>query len=139
VHPAAPDVERRVDTVEVEPAEAEAAVGILESVEPAPGPRLEPGRLVLGRVDGLADALELSLDPLEACVGVVDVRLFRSQIRMSHASRLVTKSRAAKGAAMPRRHQPHIEEDPVQQQPKFTAREARLKVWLGRSAKHFGR
>jgi hypothetical protein len=84
VHPAAPDVQRRVDPVEVEPAEAEAAVRVLESVEPAPGPRLEPGRLVLGRVDGLADALELSLDPLEAFVGVVDVRLFGSEVGMGH-------------------------------------------------------
>ncbi len=82
VHPAATDVERRVEAVEVEPAEAEAAVRVLERVEPAPRPRLEPGRLVLGRVDRLADALELSLHPLDAVVGVVDVRLLGGQIRV---------------------------------------------------------
>jgi hypothetical protein len=75
VHPTAPDVQRRGGAVDVELAEAEPAVDVLEGRDPAPGPVLEPRGLVLGRVHGLADPLELPPDPLDAVVGVVDVRL----------------------------------------------------------------
>ena len=75
MHPAAADVERRRRAVDVELAEAEPAVDVLERREPAARVLLEPPRLVLGRVDGLAEPRELPLDALDALVGVVDVRL----------------------------------------------------------------
>ena len=84
VHPAAADVERPLDGLEVEPAEEEAALGVLEGREPLRRPRVERrlGDLAVGGVGGAADDLA---HPLEARVGVVDVRLLGLQLRMAHA------------------------------------------------------
>ena len=85
VHPAAADVERPLDRLEVEPAEEEAALGVLEGREPLRRPGVERGLrdLAVGGVGGAADDLAHAL---EARVGVVDVRLLGLQLRMAHAS-----------------------------------------------------
>ena len=85
VHPAPADVERPLDRLEVEPAEHQPALGILEGREPLRRPRVERrlGDLAVGRV---ARAQHDLAHPLEVLVGAVDVRLLRLQLRMAHAS-----------------------------------------------------
>jgi len=78
VHPAAADVERPQRPVEVEPAEAEPALGVLEGHKPPSRPGVEDGGF------DLADArparpLELCPHLLEAGVRVVDVGLLGCQ------------------------------------------------------------
>ena len=79
VHPAPPDVERPEDAVEVEPAEAEAALGVLERQQPLVRPGLEDERLDLAD-PGVAGALDLPPHLLEAGVGVVDVGLLGGEL-----------------------------------------------------------
>ena len=85
VHPAAADVQRPLDRLEVEPAEEEAAFGVLEGGEPLRRPGVERGLrdLAVGGVGGARDDVAHAL---EARVGVVDVRLLRFQLGMAHAS-----------------------------------------------------
>ena len=85
VHPAAADVERPLDRLEVEPAEHQPAFGILEGREPLRRPRVER-RLRDLAVGGIARAQHDLAHPLEARVGVVDVGLLCFQLRMAHAS-----------------------------------------------------
>ena len=79
VHPAAADVQRPLDRLEVEPAEEEAAFGVLEGGEPfhRPGVECRLRDLAVGGVGGAHDDVA---HPLEARVGVVDVRLLRFQL-----------------------------------------------------------
>ena len=87
VHPAAADVQRPLDRLEVEPAEQETAFGVLEGREPLRRPRIERGLrdLAVGGIGGTSDDVAHAL---EARVGVVDVCLLRLQLRMAHASSL---------------------------------------------------
>ena len=84
VHPAAADVERPLDRFEVEPAEEEAALGVLEGREPLrrPGVERRLSDLAVGGVGGAADDLA---HPLEARVGVVDVRLLGLEVGVAHS------------------------------------------------------
>ena len=84
VHPAAADVERPRRSLEVEPPEAEAALGVLERASRWPPTRRSPpARPRRRRVAGAARRPR-------ACarvrVGAVDVRLLGLQIRMAHRS-----------------------------------------------------
>ena len=83
VHPAPADVERPLDRLEVEPAEHQPALGVLEGREPLRRPRVERRLrdLAVGRV---ARAQHDLPHPLEVLVGAVDVRLLGGQIRMAH-------------------------------------------------------
>jgi hypothetical protein len=81
VDPPAPDVQRPHDAVEVEPAEAQPALGVLERDEPLGRPGLEQERLDLAD-PGLAGPLDLSPQLLQTGVGMVDVRLLRLQLRV---------------------------------------------------------
>ena len=85
VHPAAADVQRPLDRLEVEPAEEEAALGVLEGGEPLHGPGVECGLRDLA-VGGVGSAHDDVAHVLEALVGVVDVRLLRFQLGVAHAS-----------------------------------------------------
>ena len=85
VHPAAADVERPLDRFEVEPAEEEAAFGVLEGGEPFRRPGIERG-LRDFTVGGIGSTDHDVAHALEAGVGVVDVRLLGFQFRMTHAS-----------------------------------------------------
>ena len=84
VHPAAADVQRPLDRLEVEPAEEEAAFGVLEGGEPLHRPGVECGLRDLA-VGGIGGAHDDVAHALEARVGVVDVRLLRLQLRMAHS------------------------------------------------------
>ena len=79
VHPAAADVQRPDDAVEVEPAEAEAAFGVVEGDEPLRGPGLQHECLDLADA-GLAGPLHLPPHLLQAGVGMVDVGLLRLEL-----------------------------------------------------------
>jgi len=87
VHPAPAYVERALDALEVESAEEEAALGVLEGGETPRAPRVQRGLrdLAVGRVarprDDVAHALE-------AAVGTVDVRLLGGKLRMAHPPNL---------------------------------------------------
>jgi hypothetical protein len=83
VHPAAADVERALDRLEVEPPEHEPALGVLEGGEPLRRPRVERRLrdLAVCRVGGAPDHLAHAL---EARVRVVDVRLLGGQIGVAH-------------------------------------------------------
>ena len=86
VHPAAADVERILGTLDVEPAETEAALGVGEGPEAAGRPALDR----LGRDLGRARARRADDDLAhagEARVGVIDVRLLRREIRVTHGRR----------------------------------------------------
>ena len=74
VHPAAADVERRRDLLEVEAAEAEALLGVLERPQPLGGPGVHR-RLRDLAVDAVARARDDSAHPLELLVRAVDVGL----------------------------------------------------------------
>jgi hypothetical protein len=75
VHPATADVERAQHAVEVEAAEAEPALGVLEGDEASRRPGVEDRGLDLSD-SGLACTLELLPHLFEAAVRVVDVSLF---------------------------------------------------------------
>ena len=94
VHPAAADVERPLDRFEVEPAEEEAAFGVLEGREPFRRPGIERGLRDFA-VGGIGSAHDDVAHPLEAGVGVVDVRLLRFQFRMAHGPSVRNPSSAA--------------------------------------------
>jgi hypothetical protein len=83
VDPAPTDVERPRGPVDVEAAEDEAAVGILEGPQPAarPGLERERGDLAVGEPRGSGDRLP---HPLELHVGAVDVGLLGGELRMRH-------------------------------------------------------
>ena len=85
VHPAAADVQRPLDRLEVEPAEEQAALGVLEGGEPfhAQASSASLRDLAVGGVGGAHDDVA---HPLEARVRVVDVRLLGLQLGMAHAS-----------------------------------------------------
>ena len=83
VHPAAADVERALDGLEVEAAEHQAALGVLERREPLRRPRVER-RLRDLAVGGVAGPQHDVPHALEARVGAVDVRLLGCQLRMAH-------------------------------------------------------
>ena len=83
VHPAPPDVERGLERLEVEPAEAEPALGVVVRREPARGPRVER-RLGDLAVRGVGRANDDVPHVLEALVRVVDVRLLRRKLRVRH-------------------------------------------------------
>src|SRR5581483_5672580 len=83
VHPAPTDVQRAQRPVERQPAEAEAALRILERLLPPLEPRLHRDGGELGRGPVLR-ALERRAHLVERLVRVVDVRLFRCQLRVSH-------------------------------------------------------
>jgi hypothetical protein len=91
VHPPAAHVERLRRDVEVEAAEAEPPLRVLERAQPAHRPRLERERrdLAVGRVRG---SLDEAAHPVETVVRVVDVRLLRRQVRVRHADRMVAPS-----------------------------------------------
>ena len=85
MHPAAADVQRLLDRLEVEPAEKQPALGVLEGRETACAPGLERERrdlLVGGGCGARGDVAHL----LEARVRVVDVRLLGRKIGVAHAS-----------------------------------------------------
>ena len=78
--------------VEIEPSEAEAPLGVLERLEAPNRPCLERERrdLAVGRVRRALDDLA---HPVEALVGVVDVRLLGREIGMGHATRMSARRR----------------------------------------------
>ena len=84
VHPAAADVQRTLDRLEVEPAEEQAAFGVLEGGEPFHRPRVEC-RLRDLAVGGIGRTHDDVAHPLETRVRVVDVRLLRLQLWVAHA------------------------------------------------------
>jgi hypothetical protein len=86
VHPAAADVERLRRRVEIEPPEAEAALGVLERAQPLRRPRLERERrdLVVRRVRRVLDRLA---HPVEVRVRRVDVRLLCGKVGVAHRKR----------------------------------------------------
>ncbi len=83
VHPAAPDVQRLGGALEVDAAEAEAALCIGEGHEPARGPGLERLRLDLAAARRRRP-LDRLAHPVEAPVGVIDVRLLGGQLGVRH-------------------------------------------------------
>ena len=94
VHPAAADVQRPFDILEVEPAEEEAPLRILEGREPPGAPRLEgEGRdLLVGGRRRPADDLT---HPLETGVRVVDVALLGFELGMRHRASVAAAVAAA--------------------------------------------
>jgi len=86
VNPATPDVQGAYDTVEVEAAEAQAALGVLERDQPLGRPGLENERLDLADAS-FPRSLDLLSHLLQTGVGMVDVRLFRLELGM-HAGRV---------------------------------------------------
>ena len=81
VHPATADVERTEDAVEVEPPEAESALGVLERDQAPGAPGFEHGGFDLAD-PGFACALDHAAHLLQADVGVVDVRLLGCELRV---------------------------------------------------------
>ncbi len=83
VHPASADVERPLDLLEVEPPEDEATLCVFVRREPTCAPSLERERrhLLVGRGRRPSDDLP---HPLEAHVGMVDVRLLGRQVWVRH-------------------------------------------------------
>jgi hypothetical protein len=83
VDPATADIECAQRAVERQAAEAEPTFCVLERPQPPARPRLERerGDLVVGRVRGAGDGLA---HPVETLVRVIDVRLLRCQLGMSH-------------------------------------------------------
>ena len=79
------DVQGLEDRLEVEPSEAEPALGILERTEPPRRPRVH-GRLRDLAVDVVGRARDGRPHPLQVVVRAVDVRLLRFELRMAHAS-----------------------------------------------------
>ena len=79
MHPAPPDVQRGRHLVQVETAEAEAALGLLECLQPSAGPSFKQRRIPFVLVDGFADSLDLAAHQLETRIGVVDVCLLGGQ------------------------------------------------------------
>ena len=75
MHPAAADVERPQHAVEVQAAEAQPALGVLERDQAPRGPGVEDRGLDFADA-GLARPFELLPHLFEAAVGVVDVGLF---------------------------------------------------------------
>src|SRR5205085_2867779 len=85
VDPAAADVERVLDVVEIEPAEAEASLGVLEGDETPRRPRVER-RLRDLAVGVVARARDDVAHALQTRVGAVDVGLLGRELRMCHRS-----------------------------------------------------
>ena len=94
MHPAPADVERPRELLEVEPAEAQPALGVLERAQPPrrPGVHRRLGDLAVDLVGGAGDA---GAHALEVVVRAVDVRLLRSQLGVAHATTVTRTSRAA--------------------------------------------
>src|SRR5207302_1743875 len=70
VYPAPADVERSRNLVDVETAEAQAALRLLERLQPPACPGLEQRRVPFVLVDRLAHALDLAPHPVEAGIRV---------------------------------------------------------------------
>ena len=87
VDPAPPDVERPLERLEVEAAEAEPALGVLVGSEPPRRPGVERSlrHLAVRRVGGTDDDVA---HVLQAGVGVVDVRLLRRELGVRHDPRV---------------------------------------------------
>jgi hypothetical protein len=87
VHPAAPDIERPVHGLDVEPAEAEAAFGVLERLEPLSAPFLQRERRHFRR--RRVNALDQRVaHPVEMLVRVIEIRLLGREIGMHHRRRI---------------------------------------------------
>ncbi len=87
VHPATTDIERSCCRLEVEPAEAETSVRVLERAQALCRPRIHR-RLRDLAVHLVARRGEDVAHPLEVLVGPVDVRLLGCQLGMAHESTL---------------------------------------------------
>ena len=95
VYPAAAHVERAFGGIDVDPAEAEAALGVLEADETPRRPGLDRLGRDLRRA-GRGGPEEDLPHLVEALVGVVEVRLLGREIRVRHASR--TRRSPTRGA-----------------------------------------
>src|SRR5262249_60033266 len=87
VHPAAADVQRPADRLDVEPAEAQPALGVLIGPQAARRPGVHRGLRDLA-VDLVAGRCHHLPHPLEMLVGAVDVPLLAFDVRVAHASKL---------------------------------------------------
>ena len=83
VHPTAADVQRPLQCLDVESTEAEAALRVLERPQPSRGPCLHRDLSDL-TVDAVRSVRDRGAHPLQMLVRVVDVGLFRRQLRMAH-------------------------------------------------------
>ena len=100
VHPAPADVERPPHRLEVEPAEAEPALGVLERPQPSRGPGVHR-RLRDLAVDAVGRAGDGGAHALEVPVRAVDVRLLRCQLGMAHAIHRNADLARARGRMQP--------------------------------------
>ena len=83
--------------LEVEPAEAEAALGVLERAQALRRPRVHR-RLRDLAVDAVGGARDGVAHALEVLVGPVDVRLLGCELRMAHAASPYTGPRRVQPA-----------------------------------------
>ncbi len=97
VHPAPPDVETAHRLLEIEPAEAEPVLGVLERAEALGRPRVHR-RLRDLALDAVARAGDDVAHPLELLVGMVDVGLLGVELGVAHASNLTTGPRGVTSA-----------------------------------------
>ena len=84
VHPAAAEVDRSRELLEVEPSEHEAALGVLERLQPPRRPRVHR-RLGDLAVDGVGRPGDDRPHAFEVHVRAVDVLLLRLELRVRHA------------------------------------------------------
>ena len=111
VHPAASDVERPLHFLEVEPPEAEPALGVLVRAQAAGRPGVDRSLRDL-TVDSVARARDGLAHPLEMVVRPVDVRLLLLQVRVAHVSNVALRRQRDERSGPPRAVGPYLSCEP---------------------------